>query len=571
MGQILISPDFALLWLKQSVTALCDALFGTTLLIWLSARTNSPFSVGLAFVALGTPYALFGPFAEAATERWSRRRTMFVTDVVRGLLTFLLCITVLPVFTPRRALAVIYLLCFCIGLMSRFSLAAQRSAITAVVPPREHARGVSRIQGSAAIMTIAGPILAAMLFLLVGPSPLPGLILAGFLLLLSAGGAQAMDHQFTAKVRAVQARRKRRDAPEDEEGEQDPAREEDEEEEPWTPSVLRGGMADGIKGVRRVLRQRPFGTLASIVALVALVGGIFNILEVFFVSTYLGYPGAYLGLIVSANAAGVLLGSVWFRQLDAHLSPVTTFTYAVLGMGLTTAGFISSRSLGIAILWAAAMGLTNGMILLAAQTALVETGERKYLARLFVGYETLTALLGTIGAFLGSAAANFISIGAVLGAASGLLILVGVGAWLVLSGKAARLKYRRAAAQAAGEQEEGFEPLDETSEGYEPAEDEAAGDESADFDEAGDEGQEQAPPMYRPPSRQFGRLWANGAGDQYGADDEAEESPYAESAEPDDADQWEPAAPVEEPPAPRRTLRLRPAPWEHSGGPGRSR
>ena len=219
--RIFISSDFALLWLKQSVTALCDALFSTTLIIWLSVRTNSPFSVGLALVALGAPYALFGPFAEAATERWSRRRTMFITDVVRGLLTFFLCITVLPVLSPGRGLAVIYLLCFCIGLMSRFSLAAQRSAITAVVRPREHARGISRIQGSVAIMSIAGPILAAALFLVLGPTPIPALILAGFLLLLSAGGAQAMDQQFTAKVRAVHVRRRHRDADADSEEDQD--------------------------------------------------------------------------------------------------------------------------------------------------------------------------------------------------------------------------------------------------------------------------------------------------------------------------------------------------------------
>ena len=96
-----LSSDFALLWLKQSVTALCDALFGATLIIWVSTSTNSPFSVGLALAALGVPYVLFGPFAEAATERWSRRRTMFVTDVVRGLLTFFLCIAILPVSRPN--------------------------------------------------------------------------------------------------------------------------------------------------------------------------------------------------------------------------------------------------------------------------------------------------------------------------------------------------------------------------------------------------------------------------------------------------------------------------------------
>jgi MFS family permease len=559
-----------LLWLKQSVTALCDALFVVTLIIWLSDLTNSPLQVGLALVALGAPYALFGPFAEAATERWSRRRTMFVTDVVRGLLTFFLCATVLPVFTPRRALAVIYLLCFCIGLMSRFSLAAQRSAITAVVRPSEHPRGISRIQGSVAIMTIAGPILAAMLFLMLGPTPIPGLIVAGFLLLLSAGGAQAMDQQFTAKVRAVQARRRRRAADQDAEEEPDAEAAEEDEEESWTRSVLRSGIADSVKGIRLALRQRPFGTIASIVALIAFVGGTFNVLEVFFVSAYLGYPGAYLGLLVGANAAGVLLGSVWFRQLDAHVSPITTFIYTVLGMGLTTAGFISSRSLSIAILWAAAMGLTNGMALLAAQTALVETGERKYFSRLSVGYETLTALLGNVGILLGSVAALSISIGIILGVASGLVIFAGISAWLVLSGRAARFKYRRAAARNAEEPESDFEPMEEGAEGYEPGEGEPAEEEAADFDEAGEQEQEEEQPMYQPPSRQFGRRWANGASSQNGANyDEAEEPFYEEDGAQDDADQWAPAEPIEEPPAPRRSLRLRP--WEQSGGPGRSR
>src|SRR5579883_1211232 len=271
MRRLLISPDFALLWLKQSVTALCDALFMTTLLIWIGTRTNSPIALGLALVALGVPYALFGPFAEAATERWSRRRTMFVTDVVRGILTFLLCLSLLPVFTPRRALAVIYLLCFFIGVMTRFSAAAQRSALTAVVPPSEHPRGISRIQGSIAILSIFGPILAAICFLSLGQTPLPGLFLTGFLLLLSAGGAQAMDRQFTAKVRAIQIRRRRRAMGADDTTMDDTAGEDVEPAELWSPSVLRSGITEGIKGIRLLLQQRPFASVAIIVALIALV------------------------------------------------------------------------------------------------------------------------------------------------------------------------------------------------------------------------------------------------------------------------------------------------------------
>src|SRR5579883_915102 len=557
MRRLLISPDFALLWLKQSVTALCDALFMTTLLIWIGTRTNSPIALGLALVALGVPYALFGPFAEAATERWSRRRTMFVTDVVRGILTFLLCLSLLPVFTPRRALAVIYLLCFFIGVMTRFSAAAQRSALTAVVPPSEHPRGISRIQGSIAILSIFGPILAAICFLSLGQTPLPGLFLTGFLLLLSAGGAQAMDRQFTAKVRAIQIRRRRRAMGADDTTMDDTAGEDVEPAELWSPSVLRSGITEGIKGIRLLLQQRPFASVAIIVALIALVGGILNVLEVFFVGSYLGTPGAYLGLIVGANAAGILLGSVWFGRLDAHLQPTTTFIYATLGMGLATAAFVTSRSLNIALLCTIAMGIANGMALLAAQTTLVETGDRSHLPRLMVGYETQTALAGIVGTLLGGLAGGIINIATFLKVASGLLIAGGVLGWLVITGLSSRLNFRHRIAHEEGDEGEGA--LQESSEEYEPAEDQ---------DAAFDDGEEEALPMSRRPSQQFGRFWAEDGQDQ---DDGnlGEDEPPPDEEDAGDAEQWEPPAPVEEPPLPRRTMRLRPAPWEKPGGFGR--
>jgi MFS family permease len=576
MGRILISPDFALLWLKQSVTALCDALFGATLIIWISTSTHSPFSVALALAALGAPYALSGPFAEAAAERWSRRRTMFVADVVRGTLTFLLCLPLLPVFSPWRALVAICLLCFFIGLMTRFSMAAQRSALTAVVPPSEHARGISRIQGSVAIMTIIGPILGAMLFLM-GQTPIPGLFLAGFLLLLSAGGAQAMDHQFTAKVRAMHIRRRQHELGPDGEAlpsdEDDAGASDEDEDELWSPNVLSAGIADSTRSIPLVLRQRPFASIASAVALVAFVGGIFNVLEVFFVSGYLGRSGAYVGLVLAASAAGFLLGSAWFRQLDAHLHPPVTFTYALLGLGMSAAAFVAIRSFGMALFWAAAMGVANGLLLLAAQTALVETGERKYLARLFAGYETLTALLSVVGVLLGGLVASSASVSSTLSIASGLLILAGLGTWLSLTGIIARFARRKAAQQPKDEQEDDFEQPEDASEDYEPIEDETDEDEdeAGGFGEAGEE-QEQDRRFYRPPSRQFGRLWADqDETDQDDASPEENENRYDEAGDQEDEEPWEPAEPVEEPPAPRRSLRLRPSPWEKPGGIGRNR
>jgi MFS family permease len=567
MGRLLISPDFALLWLKQSITALCDALFTTTLIIWLGVTGHTPLSLGVVLGAMGAAYVLIGPFAEAATERWSRRKTMFVTDVVRGICTFLLMLTLLPTFTPKRELAAICLLCFVIGLMSRFSLAAQRSALNAVVPPSEHPRGISRIQGSVALMTILGPILAAIFFLLpllVFPqgNPLLGLLATGFLLLLSAGGAQAMDRQFTTKMRAIQARRKRQRPEAD--GESLPDVEDEQAgEESWSPSVLRSGIADWGRSIRLVLQQRPFGRIASIAALVAFAGGVVNVLEVFFVSRYLSEPGAYVGLIVSANAAGVLLGSVLFRHLDAHLRPATTFLYGVLGLGLATTAFVTTHSFSEALVWAALMGFANGILLLAAQTALVETEEYDRLPRLFVGYDTLTSLLSLAGILLGGLAGRSLKVSIVLSVSAGLLMLGGLLAWLALS-RASRFSTSMSTPSEPDE----VTPQDEDADSYESLDEEAPA--QAD---ASDQDQEQEPNEAQPtprPSRQFGRLWGSPAApaDQFEQPEQSYNANGYDDQYQEDESDWQPAAPAEEAPMPRRTMRLRPKPWEQGGSGG---
>ncbi len=562
VARLLISTDFALLWLKHCMTALGDAIFSTTLIIWMATQTRSTLYVALALFALGLPYALCGPFADAATERWSRRKIMFVTDVVRGILTFLLPLALLSFFSPHRALALVCLLCFFIGTMARFSQAAQRAALNVIVPPSEHARGISRVQGSVALITIFAPILAAVLFVLLGQNPIPGMFFASFVLLLSAGGAQAMDRRLTQKVMAIRMRQRERGLGPD--GKpltpDDLANENiaEDDEEVWTPNVLKAGWANGVGALRLVLRQRPFGTVAGMVTLLAFAGGMLNALEVFFVSGYLHRPFPYAGLILSAHAAGILLGSVWFQRLDAHLRPEKVFAYAVLGMGFTTTGFVSSRVFSAGLLWAAAMGVTNGLMLFAAQTALVETGERKHFLRLLAGYEMLTALLSVLGIVLGGVLARLLTVGKVLGGSSLIVLLVGLLALFLLARQSARAQRAAAASDEAPFEEE-----------------EAAEDEHLDAEEEVDhhlpeeEAEEPEQPEYVPPrapSQQFGRLRAS---QQIQPAEDSADDGYYQSAETGNEQGWEEAPPARQTPFPRGRTRSRAAPWEQGSGAGR--
>jgi DHA3 family macrolide efflux protein-like MFS transporter len=63
-----------------------DRLHQMALAALILGLTNSMVSAGLVFVVSTLPYALFGLIAGALVDRWDRRRTMVIADLVRGVL-----------------------------------------------------------------------------------------------------------------------------------------------------------------------------------------------------------------------------------------------------------------------------------------------------------------------------------------------------------------------------------------------------------------------------------------------------------------------------------------------------
>jgi hypothetical protein len=227
-----------------------------------------------------------------------------------------------------------------------------------------------------------------------------------------------------------------------------------------------------------------------------------------------------------------LLGSAWFQRLDAHLRPTTIFGYAVLGMGLTTAGFDSSRAFTAGLLWAAALGITNGLMLFAAQTALLESGERRQFPQRLVGYDLLTALAGVVGILLGGLLARVLTVGTVLGVISVMLLAVGLLAVFLLTRQAAPAQRRPQRAPAP--------PADE-----------------ADEDAAYQAYHEQDVPA--------------DAHDQMPAEEPGEDGELPQMHDEDGA-AWEQAPagpPAPQAPLPRGSTRLRAAPWEQGSEAGR--
>jgi MFS family permease len=117
-----------LLLIGRFTSQLGDAIFLTTLLLWVADLTDSPAAVAGIFIASAIPVFLFSPFAGVYVDRWSYKRTLINTDLIRALLVLLL------VFVGSSGLlALIYVDVFLISVVSRFFAPAITAAIPSIV------------------------------------------------------------------------------------------------------------------------------------------------------------------------------------------------------------------------------------------------------------------------------------------------------------------------------------------------------------------------------------------------------------------------------------------------------
>jgi MFS family permease len=80
----------ALLWFGQFLSLLGDWTLFIGLPIFVYSQTGSALATGAMFIAQTLPYVLFGSVAGVFVDRWDRRWTMVVVDLLRALLLFAL-------------------------------------------------------------------------------------------------------------------------------------------------------------------------------------------------------------------------------------------------------------------------------------------------------------------------------------------------------------------------------------------------------------------------------------------------------------------------------------------------
>lgn len=165
-----LGRGFDLFWFGQSVSTVGDRVtvfVVPTLMIF--ALHASALQVGIVAMAqyLGIP--LLGPVAGVLVDRWDKRTTMLVCDLVR-----LLAVAVIPVAYWLDLLSTPLLFC-CVAVVSGATIffnVGYLVAVPAVVEKDQLVRAYSRLEGSGSVSEVAGPSIAAALYSALGVAAL---------------------------------------------------------------------------------------------------------------------------------------------------------------------------------------------------------------------------------------------------------------------------------------------------------------------------------------------------------------------------------------------------------------
>ena len=152
------SGAFRGLWGARAVSVLGDSLGLVALLLYVQASTGAAIAVALLLLAGDFVPGLFGAFAGVVGDRFDLKRVMVACDLIQGVLTLAMALTLPP-------LTVLLVMVAVRSVAAQVFLAASRSAMPALVRDDQLEAANSALGAGTNGLEAVGPIIAAGLFL----------------------------------------------------------------------------------------------------------------------------------------------------------------------------------------------------------------------------------------------------------------------------------------------------------------------------------------------------------------------------------------------------------------------
>jgi MFS family permease len=362
---LLINRNYARLWTGQAVSTVGDFAFDTTLVLWIGtilAREPdghfanwAPAAVSGLMICIFGAVMVIGPIAGVFVDRWSRRRTMLGSELIRAAAVAVL--TALSLL-PRDALpiwawlTILYLVVFVINAVAQFFSPARFAVLGDIVDgDADRARAAGIGQATSATAAIIGPPLAA-----------PLLVTSGLQWALLLNAASYIVSFFAIRSIAMPAA--------------------DVQKHPEADSGKPRLRDEFVAGLKMFAGNRFLVTLLTIAVLCQLGTGAINALDVFFITGNLHADSHLFGLASMAFGIGSIVGALsagfFVRRFSAR---VTTWVTTILG-GALFVGYSRQTEFVWGLVLVVAFSIPITMLNTAITPLLLQSTPKEFLGRM---------------------------------------------------------------------------------------------------------------------------------------------------------------------------------------------
>ena len=175
--------DFLILWSTQSVSQLGSSITAFALTLWLYEKTGSSLSTAALTICSYAPYILMSIFAGALTDRFDKKKTMIICDMLAVFCT----IIIFGLYnTDQLMVWHLYALNAVSGLMNTVQQPASEVAMSLIIPEEYYQKTSGLRSLSRSLISILNPLIATALYAFIGLNGVIAVDVGSFLIAFTA-------------------------------------------------------------------------------------------------------------------------------------------------------------------------------------------------------------------------------------------------------------------------------------------------------------------------------------------------------------------------------------------------
>lgn len=375
MLTILRQRNFALLWLGGLISQTGDWLLQIGLPVYIYLLTGSALATSITLIVAFLPNFLLGSVAGVFVDRWDRRRTMLIANLLlaAGLLPMLL-------IHDKSTLWLLYPVLFFESIVDQFVQPAENALLPHLVSEEQLITANSLNAVSSSVSRLAGAALGGILLATFGLHITVLLDLISFLFVAALLWLMRVPTK----------------------GQAEPVGERTLSTS-W-PGAWKKLGSEWLEGMQLLLRLPPLLILFVIWMMTRLGEGVFGVMLVIFVKQVLFSGSVVYGSLLSVQAIGSLLGGLLIAQFGKRLAPARLVGFGFFLFGLMDL-LIVDLPLFIHSIWLVGLlfiliGIPGAVSLVGMQTLFQNIVEDRFRGRIFGVLLAAGSLMTLIGMIL---------------------------------------------------------------------------------------------------------------------------------------------------------------------------